>query len=169
MTKKTLKIVFLFFLISSKLFACNCKNSNNLKEVQNREFKYSEYIFIGEILEIDSKKYTFKVKVIENFKGNNVGKVYSGKYDEVCGPIINEKGKWIIYAIKGSGNFIKINSCGITRSLKTPENNINATRQPKPPTANETKVQTQKKLNEFHLKAETDLKNEIIELRNRTK
>ncbi|MGQ7947582.1 hypothetical protein [Flavobacterium sp. WC2509] len=162
-------ILFLFFLISSKSFACDCKDSKSLKEIQNREFTNSKYIFIGKILKINTKKHTFEFKVIESFKGVKNGKVYSGIYDELCGPVIDEVGKWLIYANHSSGNLIKINACGITRSFKNPEHNISATKPPKPLPSNASKSQIKKETTNWKLKTQSDLENEIDDLRTRSK
>lgn len=169
MRTRILTILFLTFLISSKSVACDCKAPKSLKEIQNREFTNSKYIFIGEILKIDTKTHTFKIKVIESFKGVKNGKVYSGIYNKFCGPVINEVGKWLIYANYHSGNEIKINACGITRSFKNPESNISATRPPKPPSSNLTKSQINKERANRKLRAKFDLENEIADLRTRSK
>lgn len=162
-------ILFLTFLISSKSVACDCKIPKSLKEIQNREFTNSKYIFVGEVLKIDAKKHTFEIKVIESFKGVKNGKVYSGIYGESCGPVIDEVGKWLIYAKSSTGNVIKINICGLTRSFKNPEHNISATKLPKPPSPNASKSQIKKGTANRKLRSKSDLENEITNLRIRSK
>lgn len=169
MRTRTLIILFLTFLISSKSIACDCKGPVSLKEIQNREFTNSKYIFIGEILKIDIKKHTFEVKVIESFKGVKNGKVYGGTYNELCGPVINKDGKWLIYANYYLGNVIKINACGITRSFKNPESNNSATKPPKPMPSNALKSQIKKETTNWKFRAKSDLENEIADLRKRSK
>ena len=169
MRTRILPILFLIFLISSKSFACDCKDSKSLKEIQNREFTNSKYIFIGEILKIDTKKHTFEIRVIESFKGVKNGKVYSGIYDELCGPIIDEVGKWLIYANHYSSNVIKIKACGISRSFKNPGHNISATKPPKPLPLNASKSQIKEETTNWKLKAKSDLENEIAFLRTRSR
>lgn len=169
MKTRIVTILFLTFLISSKSNACDCKNSKSLKEIQNREFTNSKYIFIGEILKIDTKRHTFEIKVIESFKGVKNGKVYSGIYGEFCEPVIDEVGKWLIYANSYPGNVIKINACGITRSFKNPGHNISATRPPKPPPSNASKSQIKKETANWELRSKSDLENEITDLRRRSK
>ena len=166
---KILTILFWTFLISSKSLACDCKISKNLKDIQKREFTESKYIFIGEILKIDSKKHTFEIKVIESFKGVLNGKVYRGIYNQSCGPIIDKSGKWLIYANRKSDNLIQIRACGITRSFKNPESNISATKIPNPPPLNQTKSQNMKVQSNWKLRAKSDLENEIAELRKKNK
>ena len=51
-----------------------------LSDHQEYEVENSEYIFIGEVLEIDKSTDTYKVKVIENLKNcDNEGVIYMGK------------------------------------------------------------------------------------------
>ena len=170
MRKQILTLLFLTFLVTSKAFACDCKVPKSLKAVQDREFENSECIFIGEVIKIDTEKNSFEIKVIESFSGDEIGKIYSGIYDDLCGPIIDEKGKWLIYANYSSDNLIEINACGITRSFKRPEYNVSATRPPEPlpPNEKESKSKAEKKRAEWKLRAKSDLENEIIDLRKRT-
>jgi hypothetical protein len=170
MTKRILTILFLTFFITSKVFACDCKVPKSLKAIQDREFENSECIFIGEVFKIDTDKNTFEIKVIESFRGNKIGTVHIGIYDQLCGPVIDEKGKWLIYGNYNSDNLIEINACGISRSFGNPEYNTLATRPPKPisPNEKESESQAEKKRAEWKLKAKSDLENEIADLRKRT-
>jgi hypothetical protein len=156
---------FLFCLISNQSIACDCRDYKDLKEIQNKEFTNSKYIFIGEISKIDTKKHIFEVKVIESFKGAKNGKVYRGVYDTLCGPIINVFGKWLIYATSYSGNSIKINICGLTRSFKNPEHIISATKPPKPLPSNASKSQIEKEIIAWKERAKANLAKEIVDLR----
>jgi len=167
---RTKVLIFLIALSATKIFACDCKNLGNLKVLQEIEFDNSECVFIGEVLEIDSDNNTFKVKVIESFKGNELGKTYNGIYDKFCGPIIDEKGKWLIYGNFNSKNQVEINYCGLTRSLSHPENNVSGSKPPEPlqPYKTESKSQSEKKRIEWILRAKSNLENEIIDLRHRT-
>jgi len=170
--KHTLNILLLILtLISANGIACTCSIPKSLKAIQDYEFENSECIFIGEILKIDTENNTFEIKVIESFNGDENGKIYNGIYDIFCGPIIDKIGKWLIYANYNSDNIIEINECGITRSFLTPEHNLSATRPPKPLPQNkkETKLQAEKKIAEWKLRAKYDLENEIADLRKRIK
>jgi hypothetical protein len=169
MKVKTLTILFLTLLISSKSLACDCKILKSLKELQKREFTSSKYIFIGEVFKIDIKKNTFEIKVTESFKGVSNGKIYRGIYSPWCGPIINKTGKWLIYADRQSENLIEIRSCGLTRNFKSPENNIFVTGVPEPPTLIQKKSKNYKAQSDWKLKAKSDLANEITDLRTKSK
>jgi len=170
--KHTLNILLLILtLISSKAIACNCTIPKSLKAIQDYEFENSECIFIGEIIKIDSENNSFEIKIVESFNGDEIGKTYSGIYDKYCGPIIDEKGKWLIYGNFNSENLIEINTCGLTRSLENPENNISATIPPEPLAPNETesKAKFEKQRAEWKIRAKSDLEKEIIDLRKRIK
>ncbi|WP_127136573.1 hypothetical protein [Flagellimonas oceanensis] len=88
----------------------------------------------------------------------------------MCGPIIDKTGNWLIYGNFNDENQVVINHCGLTRSLNSPEDNISATKPPKPPLPNEkeTESEIERKITEWRLRAKSDLENEIKELRKRT-
>jgi hypothetical protein len=163
-------LIWFLILTSSKAIACTCSVPKSLKAIQDYEYEISECIFIGEVLEIDSILSRFTFKVLESFKGVENGTIYIGKYDPMCGPIIDEIGKWLIYGNFNDENQIVINHCGLTRSFKRPEHNVSATKPPMPPLPNkkETKSEIEKEMTEWRLRAKLDFENEINELRNRT-
>lgn len=169
MRTRILIAFFLFCLISNQSIACDCRDSKDVKEIQNREFTNSKYIFIGEISKIDTKKHTFEVKVIESFKGVKNGKVYRGVYNKLCGPIIDEVGKWLIYGTSYSDNAIKVNVCGLTRSFENPEHIFSATQPPKPLPSKASKSQIEKETIAWKERAKADLAKEIAVLRKRCK
>lgn len=164
--------IFIWFLIitSSKAVACTCSVPKSLKAIQDYEYEISECIFIGEVLEIDSELNIFTVKVLESFKGVENGTIYIGKYDPMCGPIIDQTGKWLIYASFNDENHMVINHCGLTRSFKRPEHNVSATKPPMPPLPNKKVKESgvEKKITDWRLRAKSDLEHEISELRKQT-
>lgn len=164
-------LIYALVLTSTKVFACSCKVPENLKAIQDLEFENSESIFIAEVLEVDTSKNSFTFKIIESFKGEEKEEIYNGKYDEMCGPIVNETGKWLIYGNPNNKNQIVINYCGLTRSFKKPENNVSATKPPMPPKPNEkvTKSEEEKEMTDWRLRAKSDLTNEVKQLRKRKK
>ena len=159
-------LLLVITLVSTKAIACNCPIPKSLKAVQDYEFENSECIFIGEVLKIDSEKNTFEIRVLESFNGDEIGKIYSGFYDKQCGPIIDGKGKWMIYA-NSYENKIEINTCGLTRSFEYPESNITATSEFLKKC--EKKIKEEKRNSDLKSRAKIDLKNEIINLRKRRK
>ena len=88
---------------------------------QISEYENSEAVFVGEILKIDTENHTFQIKVSESFKGSEIGKIYTGKFDPSCGPRVDHKGKWIIYGVFIDSNILDINGCGLSRSFEKPE------------------------------------------------
>jgi hypothetical protein len=166
MKYKLTLLLLIITLISTKAIACNCSIPKSLKTVQDYEFENSECIFIGEVLKIDSEKNTFEIRVVESFNGDEIGKIYNGIYDEQCGPIIDEKGKWLIYA-NSHENKIGINTCGLTRSFEYPEDNITATSEFLK--TYEKEFKEEKRNLDLKLRAKLDLKNEIINLRKKRK
>ena len=89
------------------------------------EQKQSDIILTVEVLAIGKDRKTFTFKVIEVFKGGlKAGDTLTGANDLNCGPNVETKGKWLIYAKKKAGKF-EVNSCGLSRSFSNPERNIN--------------------------------------------
>jgi len=123
MKHSILTFILISLLISFKSLACTCAKPISLKAIQDYEYENSEFVFIGEVIELNLNINYFKIRVIESFKGGDKEAIYSGTYDEQCGPIIGRKGKWLIYANLNSNNILEVNECGLTRSLKNPEYN----------------------------------------------
>lgn len=123
MKQSQLTLIILTLFIGIKSIACTCGIPISIEATQIGEFEDSECVFIGEVLEVNSEENSFKIKVIESFKGSDVETVYVGTYDEQCGPIIYEKGKWLIYGDLNNENIIEVNECGLTRSFVNPEYN----------------------------------------------
>ncbi len=171
MNRKEILILLFLILVSNQANACICSKPESLKAIQDYEFENSEFILIGEVFKINRENQTFEIKVIESFKSAEVGKTYTGIYDKWCSPIVNQKGKWLIYGNYNSENKIKINNCRLTRSFKNPESSISATKLPKPllPNTTESKTTSKKRMTKWKAKAKLDLKNKIIDLRKRTK
>jgi hypothetical protein len=155
----------LFISISLQSFACQCK-TKTLSELQKLEKENSEYIFIGEVLEINESDDTYKIKVLESLNNKNIqGKIFIGKNWKYCGPIISEIGKWIVYGnIKNE--FLTLNECGISRAFNSPTT-LTDRHIPKPPKLDEkiNKSESDKIYKRFLNKAIKDLEIEIIALR----
>ncbi|QCX39042.1 hypothetical protein FF125_16100 [Aureibaculum algae] len=124
MKYKILILIILTLSIGIESYACNCGIPKSLELEQDYNYENSECIFVGEVLEVNKTENTFTIKVIESFNGNDNLNVYKGTYDEQCGPIIDTKGKWLIYANLNSDNILVVGSCGISRNFKNPEYNV---------------------------------------------
>ncbi|WP_034923210.1 hypothetical protein [Gillisia sp. CAL575] len=122
--KRTIFIIAILTIsVSTKSFACNCSIPKSLQEIQDYEYEQSDCIFVGEVFDVNSENFSFKIRVIESLKGAEIETVFIGTYDEHCGPIVTENGLWLVYADLNSENVLDINECGLTRSLKNPEFN----------------------------------------------
>lgn len=119
--KKYLTIIVL--LISLKGLACDCA-LKTLSDWQKSELENSEFIFIGDVIEVNDSDWTFKIKVTEPLVGgDSIGNIYVGKNWKYCSPYVHEKGKWIVYGTMEEG-FLRLNICGISRSFSNPVVNL---------------------------------------------
>ena len=150
---------------------CTCPPMR-LADHQKEEVANSEYIFIGEVVEIDHSTDTYKIKVIEDLKNcDNEGVIYTGKNWASCSPYIDSKGKWLIYA-KMEKDYLKVNLCGISRSLDNPQNVFNSAPSPLPKeneTKREYRVRREKWKRANKEKSKEDLNKEIKALKERFK
>ena len=145
-------MTILTFLMGFGLFACSCPVYKNLEIFQFGEFEQSECVFIGEVLEFNPEKMSFRIKVIDSFKGTENGLIYEGTYDQQCGPIINGLGKWIFYGHTDSNGVLNVNECGLTRSFENPFHDF---------------LDFEKSESEIKKQAQSDLELEIESLRNK--
>ncbi|WP_462250992.1 hypothetical protein [Ekhidna sp.] len=128
MMRHLIYILLLSYQLSS--FACQCKGIENLKDEQKASYEYSDLVFIGEVISVgESMKYkeegwfdnkTYKIEVVEGFKGTKSGETLSGYSLTSCSSY-PKSGTWIIYANKNDEGNITFSSCGLSRSFKEPE------------------------------------------------
>ena len=117
-----LTTIFLF-LIVTETYSCVCGPTIELNEIRNTEYSSAELIFIGEIISISADKKEFKIEVKEVFKGAiKKSQVLNGQNNIYCEPYVENIGEWLIYGKKENGK-LKINICGLSRSLKKPYEN----------------------------------------------
>ena len=164
-------MVQIFLLVFSiyPSYACTCPPSR-LSDIQKEEIKNSDFIFIGEVSEIDSSNNTYKVRVLESLsEGDNEGTVFTGKNWESCSPFVDSKGKWLIYG-KMKEDYLRVNLCGISRSFENPEKVINSVLAPLP-NENESKKEYNLRREKWKIenqeKSKEDLMKEINSLRER--
>ena len=109
----------ILFLFSINSFGCDCKQKT-LSEWQKYELENSDYIFVGEVIEVNDADLTFKVIVTEMLVGgDSIGHIYIGKNWEYCSPYIDKNGKWLVYG-NMEGGFLRLTMCGISRSFSNP-------------------------------------------------
>lgn len=112
-----------FILIWTMGISCSCAPTGNLPEAQEKEFAVSDNVIIGEIVNISDDERLIILKVKEIFKGNlEVGQVIKFKNNYYCEPFIDMLGEWLIYSKTEEGE-LKVNECGLSRSLIAPEQN----------------------------------------------
>ncbi|MGY6648314.1 hypothetical protein [Wenyingzhuangia sp. IMCC45574] len=120
--KKLLQIFFLIFVFNS--YACECEKilwAEWSEEGIKESIINNKIIIIGELISSNEKSY--KLKVIESFKGGlKKGEILEGSYLNTCSgrPHPKRTGKWIFYGFYGKNENTEIlnySSCGPTRSL----------------------------------------------------
>ena len=166
-------ILIIYFTTTFTSWACSCPPLKKLDYERNAEYQNAEFIFIGKIYNLKNHKRVFEVKVKEIFKGNlNVGQIINGGNNYYCEPFVNKNGEWLIYG-KIENGILFIKECGLSRSLKNPENNnyFNIPIPPPPPNSEITKVQwknlMKKNRKQSRKFAVRELEYEILELRKR--
>ncbi len=162
-------LIFLFVFPIYLSFVCTCPPSR-LSDLQKEEIQNSDFIFIGEVLEINNSDNTYKIKVLESLNEcDNRGVIYIGKNWESCSPLVDAKGKWLIYGKMDEG-YLKVNLCGISRSFKNPVEVYNSVLPPLP-NQNESKKEYNLRREKWKVvsqeKSKEDLIKEINSLRER--
>lgn len=160
-------------LSSFKPAICSCAPPKKIEVRRELEYRNSDCVFIGDVFEIDTVSHTYKIKVIESFDGDKVGKVYNGENIDNCSIYIDSKGKWLIYALQNENHIININGCGLTRSFKSPENGYATIPPPPPPPEGRLSDKVLEKISKKYYsvskkKAQIQLKEEIALLRTKT-
>lgn len=130
---KLLLSIFLFTLSFSTCIACDCNDFEKLNIAREKEYNYSDVIFIGEIIALSDDSSNFQIKVLELFKGDIiVSQTLVGINNSYCTPYINKTGKWLIYGNLQNGE-LRLNICGLSRSFETPYHNHHFIYIPEPP------------------------------------
>lgn len=114
-------ITLLLFISTSRLFACDCGQSD-LRHIDERSYKYSDFVIIGDVIKTGEN---YKIKVIEVLKGKKKDKIIKGTvtdekgYTNSCFTIPREKGRYIFYLneIKKKKYFYSFSSCSGSRPL----------------------------------------------------
>lgn len=128
-----LKNIILIISITSTIqtFGCMCKDLGPLDLLRVISYNKSDFIFLGELIEFDTRYDTYTFRVIETFKGEHKDSFIKGKYFDSCSLFPRDKGKWIVYAEFREG-LIDISQCFASRSELNPTC-INCWYTPPPP------------------------------------
>lgn len=160
----------LFFGITFQGIACNCMPPEKLNVAQKREIENSNFIIIGNVIKISKDKHNLTVVIKEVFKGENLSNdTIVMKNNYYCEPFVNTTGEWLFYGNLIENEFI-YNECGLSRSLRLPEQNSYFTYTPTPPPPNrerineialETKIETEKckAIKYAHKKLDEEIRN----------
>lgn len=119
-------LAILMILISFNSYCCNCKTISKESEYMN-----SDFVLIGQILEVTAS--TFTVKPIELFKGDTLNNIVVSI--DVCSIFPKENENWLIYTNKLDNGFFSISQCGWSRSL-----NLHVFEKVPPPPVNDKKI-----------------------------
>jgi len=123
-----LSLYFLLFFGTLYGYACNCP-SYDIKKAKANSIKNSDFIFIGDVFEVDTVQQLYKIKILEVFKGK-LGNIVVGtpKQDAInystCSfwPNLASGSEFIFYAKKVNGtDQIYVDQCSATRSITNPQ------------------------------------------------
>lgn len=117
-----LKIVLIFFL-STILISVACASEECLNDIENREkeFEESDLVFLGRIVDAIPKNQTYRLEIIDIYKGIHFSKHISAKFFDTrlnTARSVDTNEFWIFYAKRTGINNIRIDVCGASRSLK---------------------------------------------------
>ena len=102
------------------LFSCKCTQIKRESYV-SVGLKYSDIIFLGELIDSTSTDHSYSFKILEIFKGNYKNKIIKGLATNSCSLRPTDKGLWLIYASFEKDSLIDIGMCGPSVSLKNPD------------------------------------------------
>ena len=160
-------LITISIFISSQTFGCDCKNLGPLDSLRQISYNESDFVFLGELIEVDTIYFTFTFRIIEKFKGEVRNSIIKGKCFDSCSIFPRDKCLWIIYADTKEG-LIDINQCLASRSEMNPIC-INCYDIPDPYSNEKEKKEYEKEIELLKRKAIYDWKNEIEILRQRKK
>tara|TARA_B110000091_G_C13614718_1_gene390331 strand:+ start:244 stop:765 length:522 start_codon:yes stop_codon:yes gene_type:complete len=119
--RKVLIISLLVFVfISNTIQACKCKTVNSYEKLVEISYTSSDFVFLGELIRLDTLTGEYTFQVLESFKGNNKIDTIIYKPQTSCSLYISENGKWIIYGDIINEVYIDISQCGASRSENKP-------------------------------------------------
>ena len=121
-----MKLILTSFLVFITHIAhtCDCKMIQNLRETQIDSYKTNELIFLAKVVE-STDDGSYKLKIIELFKGTHTGSFIEGKVESSCSLYPHEEdGPLLIYTNPKADGTIDISSCGLSRSFKYPYTSV---------------------------------------------
>jgi len=125
---QTFTCLALYFLTIIQTFGCICP-TETIEGLQKRSLNSHELVFIGRVIETDTVKGFFKLKVLRVLKGKPGDEVKSSQIIDSLGNSSScgywPSGFWgnklMVYADKVKGtDMVYIDACSLTRSMSHP-------------------------------------------------
>ncbi len=112
-----LAIVCLWF---NTTYSCDCPP--HIRQTMVSEgLKYSNIVFYGELIKLDTIKRTYSFRIIELFKGNYKSSIIKGKdSNSNCDFFPFKKDLWIVYANFNQDNTIILDLCLPSQTIEIP-------------------------------------------------
>lgn len=128
MTMKSILVLLIGVVTVMNSYACICP-SVTIKEARDNSIKNSTLIFIGQVFEIDTINHTYRIRVVEVFKGKPTEELIGSSMEDSTGysscafwPFPHLGNEFIFYANFAKGtNRIFIDQCSATRSILNPQ------------------------------------------------
>ncbi len=108
-------IIFICSILYTQLQACNCKTVH-----RDDEYNYSDYIFIGKVLELNSVDGYFTIIVDDIIKGNEIDTLYG--ILEPCSIYPNINDEWLFIGRIYNNDTLFFSQCGYSRNFNSPRN-----------------------------------------------
>lgn len=101
-------------------YSCDCPP--HIRQTMVSEgLKYSNIVFYGELIKLDTIKRTYSFRIIELFKGNYKSSIIKGKdSNSNCDFFPFKKDLWIVYANLDNDNTIILDSCLPSQTIEIP-------------------------------------------------
>ncbi|SHL91459.1 hypothetical protein SAMN05443543_1079 [Flavobacterium flevense] len=102
------------------IYCCDCPP--HLRETMvSKGLKYSNIVFYGELIKIDTIERTYSFRIIELYKGNYKSSLIKGKFiNSNCEIFPFKKDLWIVYANFNNDKTIKLDYCLPTQTIEIP-------------------------------------------------
>jgi hypothetical protein len=174
--KRTLTLFVLIFFVLD-IYSCDCKTKKKLDVARQTQFENAEIVILGDVFFISSDYMKFQIRILETFKGElKPDQIIEGENHLYCEPNANSIGQWLIYGYIENGK-LKTIICGLSRSLKSPEDNRYFWAPPPPPSnlidstylTKKYQKKEAKKITKYKEIAKVEIQKEIELLRKRKK
>ena len=117
---KNLFVLFIFLTFSISGIPCDCYVYDISDKGITKAYASSELVFKADVFDIDTVNRTYKMKVLEVYKGAvRVSKIIESEQLENCPPHIKRTGIWIFFGGFESKTF-KPTVCGMSFNMESP-------------------------------------------------